>query len=134
MTKHTKVAAAIAAVVLLTAAGILAQTVAHQWKLSPACKPKLRIAFEAVREMDPLAPEAAYEAAIAEAKKELRQAHAVATTMMIAWPQSRSNSTGCGAKSAMCKPVLTGTVLAEAGVIEWQVSYGLGLAKTPSPR
>ncbi|MGB8771736.1 MAG: hypothetical protein WCC92_19135 [Candidatus Korobacteraceae bacterium] len=112
-------------------------TQARHWQLSPACKPKLRVAFDAVRDLDPFISAAGYESSLAEAKKELRQARAVATT-----PDDREaveeieiyrmQREAC--QPAIASPDRYHDCEDRAGATEWNISYGLGMAKNAPPK
>ena len=108
----------------------------RRWQLSPGCKPKLMVAFDAVRDLDPSTSRAAFEAAVAEAKRELREARAVAATLddreaverivtyRIQREACQSFNTPSGYRD--CEQT--------AGATEWEISYGLGLAKKAPPQ
>ena len=111
-------------------------TQARRWQLSPACKPKLMVAFDAVRDLDPSTSRGAFEAAVAEAKKELREARAVAATQDDREAVERIVTYRIQREACQSFNDASGYRDCEqrAGATDWTISYGLGLAKKPPPR
>jgi hypothetical protein len=136
LTKSFPILRILVAVALLLATGTAHGQQARRWQLSAACKPKLRIAFDAVRDLDPSASNAAFESAVAEAKKELRQARAVAVTRddreaveeieVYRYQRDACHSYRDADGYRDCEQ--------RAGATDWNISYGLGLAKKAPPK
>ncbi len=124
----------LAALMLLSAPWVHGQAPeARRWHLSAACRPKLKVAFSAVEDMDALGSLAAFESAVAEAKKELRQARAVAITSddRTAAEQIEVYRLKREACSTQRSPDAYRDCEKDAGAVEWAISYGLGIAKVP---
>lgn len=123
-------------IALLLIAASAAYGQGRRWQLSAACKPKLRVAFDAVRDLDPSTSAGGFESAVAEAKKELRQARAVASTRddREALEQIEVYRVQREACQVQTDPDAYGSCEERARATDWTISYGLGLAKKAPPR
>lgn len=106
---------------------------AARLQLSGACKPKLRIAYLAVEDMDPLASNYDFSNQLAEAKRSLREAAAVASTRGDKLAAEEIETYRIQREA--CRPTLSAEGYRDcektAAVTGWQVSYGIGIAKNP---
>jgi hypothetical protein len=108
---------------------------AHRLQLSPECKPKLRIAYAAVEDMNPLAPAFEFSNQVEDAKRSLREARGVAATLGDRTAIEEIETYRIQREA--CRPAPTMDAYRDcektAAVTQWQVSYGIGVAKNPPP-
>ena len=125
------------ALALLLASGFAYSqgTQARRLQLSPECKPKLRIAYAAVEDMNPLAPAFEFSNQVEDAKRALREARGVASTSGDRTAIEEIETYRIQREA--CRPAPTADAYRDcektAAVTQWQVSYGIGVAKNPPP-
>ena len=108
---------------------------AHRLQLSPECRPKLRIAYAAVEDMNSLAPAFEFSSQVEDAKRSLREAWGMASTL--GDRTSIEEIETYRIQREACRPAPTMDAYRDrektAAITQWQVSYGIGVAKNPPP-